>query len=95
MIICAQGQQGTQRELVIKMEGKCDGWNNKLFVKMQEPSLIRKAHILPLPHLPPLKKMSVFHLKSVVHRRIPVFGSVSADISSFDCVSPSVSLLRE
>ena len=62
MIICAQGQQGTQRELVIKMEGKCDGWNNKLFVKMQEPSLIRKAHILPLPHLPPLGPSEVQHI---------------------------------
>lgn len=84
-----------ERELVIKMEEKHDGWNNKLFTKTQEPSLLRKAHILPLPHLPPLKKMSVFHLKSVVHSRIPVFGSVSADISSFDCPFPSISLLRE
>lgn len=67
----------------------------KLFSEMQELSLIRKAYVLPLPHLPPLRKMSVFHLKSVVRSGIPVFGSVSADISSFGCLSPSISLLRE
>lgn len=45
-------------------------------LKCKNQSYQEGTHPTPTP--PPTPEENVFHLKSVVHGRIPVFGSVSA-----------------
>lgn len=90
--LSAQGQQGIQKETG---EGngrkKNGGQNNNVFSVIEE----LKSNQEGIPPSPRKENMSAFHLESLVISRIPVFGSISADSSRYNCFSLSTSFLRD